>query len=312
MTPNYYSYGEESEVVKNTSRSSRTPHLTTEPDGNTQRHLPPSASSKQEQPGGGRLPGPSTRRRWTPRSAANAISLGDSGEAVTRVQNLLYEYNYLKKSHVTGYFGDCRGRRQTLPAEQCLTADGDVGKTMNALTGSKVVKAKSLSPAAAAAAVLRRFVRRFVGSNSTSSGVQKLIEVAKSSWAPSTSPAEKAKFDCSGRYWCLNQIGVKQSYLISYGWRSIGNTPRSPALTKSAPATSSSSRGMWPSPSARPRSSTRPRQRQGVRLPVNWWKRTSSAPGASLINIIEKRYHDAKCGIMLFLTMVAFSTMYRK
>ena len=30
-------------------------------------------------------------------------------------------------------------------------------------------------------------------------------------------------FDCSGFvYWCLNQVGVRQSYLTSSGWRSVG------------------------------------------------------------------------------------------
>ena len=30
-------------------------------------------------------------------------------------------------------------------------------------------------------------------------------------------------FDCSGFvYWCLNQAGVRQSYLTSSGWRTVG------------------------------------------------------------------------------------------
>jgi len=30
-------------------------------------------------------------------------------------------------------------------------------------------------------------------------------------------------FDCSGFvYWCLNQVGVKQSYITSKGWRTVG------------------------------------------------------------------------------------------
>ena len=30
-------------------------------------------------------------------------------------------------------------------------------------------------------------------------------------------------FDCSGFvYWCLNQVGVRQSYLTSSGWRNVG------------------------------------------------------------------------------------------
>ena len=30
-------------------------------------------------------------------------------------------------------------------------------------------------------------------------------------------------FDCSGFvYWCLKQVGVNQSYITSYGWRTVG------------------------------------------------------------------------------------------
>lgn len=34
-------------------------------------------------------------------------------------------------------------------------------------------------------------------------------------------------FDCSGFvYWCLNQVGVRQSYITSSGWRSVGRYTR--------------------------------------------------------------------------------------
>lgn len=58
-----------------------------------------------------------------------------------------------------------------------------------------------------------------------SGSVQALIDIAASKlgspyiWGAKGS----SSFDCSGFvYWCLNQIGVKQSYLTSSGWRNIG------------------------------------------------------------------------------------------
>ena len=56
-------------------------------------------------------------------------------------------------------------------------------------------------------------------------GVSALISVASSKigspyvWGAKGPNA----FDCSGFvYWCLNQVGVRQSYLTSSGWRNVG------------------------------------------------------------------------------------------
>jgi peptidoglycan hydrolase-like protein with peptidoglycan-binding domain len=232
VTPNYYSYGEESEVVKKYQQKLKNlGYLTTEPDGKYGKDTLAAIRQFQSRNNlvvDGYL-GPSTRRALDSSEARpNAISLGDSGEAVTRVQNLLYEYNYLKKSHVTGYFGEITEAAVKLfQQNNGLTADGDVGKkTMNALTGSKVVKAKKpVTSSSGGGGSSGGSSGDSSGSNSTSSGVQKLIEVAKSKLGTKyvTGGKGPGKFDCSGFvYWCLNQIGVKQSYLTSYGWRSIG------------------------------------------------------------------------------------------
>jgi len=223
VTPNYYSYGEESEAVKKyQKRLKDLGYLTTEPDGKYGKDTLAAIRQFQSRNNlvvDGYL-GPSTRRALDSSSARpNAISLGDSGDAVTRVQTLLYEYNYLKKSHITGYFGEITEKAVKLfQKNNGLTADGDVGrKTMNALTGDKVVKAKSPVTSGGSSG----------GSSGSgaSSGVQKLIEVAKSKLGTKyvTGGKGPSKFDCSGFvYWCLNQVGVKQSYLTSYGWRTVG------------------------------------------------------------------------------------------
>ena len=64
------------------------------------------------------------------------------------------------------------------------------------------------------------------GSPSAISGsVEALINVAASKVGSTYVWGAKGPntFDCSGFvYWCLNQIGVRQSYLTSNGWRTIG------------------------------------------------------------------------------------------
>jgi peptidoglycan hydrolase-like protein with peptidoglycan-binding domain len=229
VTPNYYSYGEESEVVKKyQTKLKNLGYLTTEPDGKYGKDTLAAIRQFQSRNNlvvDGYL-GPSTRKALDSSSARpNAISLGDSGAAVTRVQNLLYEYNYLKKSHVTGYFGEItEAAVKQFQKNNRLSVDGDVGKrTMNALTGDNVVKASR--PVTSSSGSGGSSSGGSSGSGSTSSGVQKLIEVAKSKLGTRYVTGGKGpnKFDCSGFvYWCLNQVGVKQSYLTSYGWRSIG------------------------------------------------------------------------------------------
>ena len=52
-----------------------------------------------------------------------------------------------------------------------------------------------------------------------------LISVAKSKLGSRYVWGAKGpnSFDCSGFvYWCLNQVGVRQSYITSSGWRSVG------------------------------------------------------------------------------------------
>jgi len=219
VTPNYYSYGEESDIVKKyQQRLKELGYLTTDPDGKYGNDTLAAIRQFQSRNGlviDGYL-GPSTRRMLDSSDAkANAIALGDSGDSVERVQQLLYKYNYLKKSHVTGYFGEITEAAVKLfQKNNGLSADGDVGKkTMNVLSGSDVVKASSPVTSSGSS------------SSGSSSGVQKLIEVAKSKLGCTyvTGGKGSTTFDCSGFvYWCLNQSGVKQSYLTSYGWRTIG------------------------------------------------------------------------------------------
>ena len=65
-----------------------------------------------------------------------------------------------------------------------------------------------------------------VPNTGTASGsASALISVAKSKLGSPYVWGAKGpgSFDCSGFvYWCLNQVGVRQSYITSSGWRSVG------------------------------------------------------------------------------------------
>ncbi len=71
--------------------------------------------------------------------------LGEQGETVTRIQQLLNKYGYLSSANVTGYYGEVTEKAvKSFQSNNGLTADGSVGRqTMNKLTGSSVKKAGS-------------------------------------------------------------------------------------------------------------------------------------------------------------------------
>lgn len=219
VVPNYYSYGEESDIIlKYQKKLKELGYMTTAPDGkyggDTMAAIK-QFQSRNDLVADGYL-GPSTIRALKSSSAVpNALSIGSGGDTVERVQKLLYQYNYIKKSSVTGYYGTITEAAVKLfQKNHGLSQDGQVGRqTMNALTGSSVTKAKNPVTGGSSS------------SSSSSSKVQKLIDVARSKLGSKYVRGGKGSktFDCSGFvYWCLNQVGVKQSYLTSYGWRTVG------------------------------------------------------------------------------------------
>ena len=179
--------------------------------------------------------GPSTRAALKSGSArANGLVLGDQSDNVKRVQQLLIKYGYLEKGCDTGYFGDITEKAvKKFQQNNGLSADGNVGaKTMAKLTGTSVVKAGSGGSGGGSGNGGGSGGGGGGGGSGDGGGKvsynlspDDLIAVARSkkgckyvwgSKGPNT-------FDCSGFvYWCLNQIGVKQSYLTSYNWRTVG------------------------------------------------------------------------------------------
>ena len=165
--------------------------------------------------------GPSTRAVLISGNAKpNGLVLGDKNDTVKKVQKLLIKYGYLSSGNDTGYFGNyTEAAVKKFQQRNGLTADGNVGqKTMSVLTGNNVVKASSSDSGGGG--------NDYDPGNtiSYSCSPDDLIAVAKSKLGCKYVWGAKGPntFDCSGFvYWCLNQIGVKQSYITSYGWRTV-------------------------------------------------------------------------------------------
>ena len=229
VKPNLLVYGDKSEVVEAAQkRLKELGYLTTEPDGTYGNDT--SVALKQFQSRNdlvvdGYL-GPSTRAALNdPGAVANGLVLGDQGDSVKQVQNLLSKYGYLSSSNVTGYFGDkTESAVKSFQSNNGLASDGSVGRmTMAKLTSNDVKKSTGSSSSSSGK------------SNSSSSGgsrgsvggsgVSGLLSIASSKLGSPYVWGAKGpnSFDCSGFvYWCLNKAGVKQSYTTSSGWRSIG------------------------------------------------------------------------------------------
>ena len=216
IKPNYLSYGEKSDVVLASQQRLKTlGYLTTTPDGAYGDDTVAAVKqfqSRNDLVVDGYL-GPSTRAALqSDQAVPNGVTLGDQGEAVTRIQQLLNQYGYLSSSNITGYFGEVTEQAvKNFQKSNGLSADGSVGQqTMNKLAGGGASKSGGSSSGS---------------SSAKGSGVSSLLSIARSKLGkPYVWGAKGANsFDCSGFvYWCLNQAGVRQSYLTSSGWRNVG------------------------------------------------------------------------------------------
>ena len=269
--PNLIVYGEKSDIVLAAqNRLKELGYLTTTPDGTYGNDT--SIAVKQFQSRNDLIVdgflGPSTRQVLNSSSAvSNGLMLGDNGDTVRRVQELLNKYGYLSSSNMTGYFGEVtEDAVKTFQKRNGLSADGNVGvMTMNKLTGSDVAVADNSSSSSSNSSSSNNSSSSSNSNSSSSSNsgssssgssnnsssnssssssnsssstsnssVSALISVAKSKVGTPYVLGAKGPnaFDCSGFiYWCLNQIGVKQSYLTSSGWRSVGKYKKVSSLS---------------------------------------------------------------------------------
>ncbi len=252
VKPNMLSYGEKSDVVLEAQKRLKAlGYMTSEPDGaygNDTILAVKQFQSRNDQIVDGYL-GPSTRIALNSGSAVpNGLALGDSGDMVQRVQSRLSALGYLRSANVTGYYGEVTESAVKLfQRTNRLSADGLVGmQTMAKLTSNDARRAPANAPASSGGSG-----GSSSGGNSGSSsggsssggsssgggsyttpdtgtasgGASSLIAVARTKlgcpyvWGAKGPNA----FDCSGFvYWCLNQVGVRQSYITSSGWRSVG------------------------------------------------------------------------------------------
>ncbi|MBR4781420.1 MAG: peptidoglycan-binding protein [Lachnospiraceae bacterium] len=179
--------------------------------------------------------GPSTRAVLISSSAkANGLVLGDQNDTVKKVQKLLIKYGYLASGSDTGYFGELtEAAVKKFQKNNGLSADGNVGqKTMSVLTGSNVVKANGGGNGGGGTGGGgkengdgKENGGGGGGTVSYSCSPDDLIAVARTKLGCKYVYGSKGPntFDCSGFvYWCLQQIGVNQSYITSSGWRTVG------------------------------------------------------------------------------------------
>lgn len=240
IKPNMLVYGDKSEVVEEAQKRLKAlGYLTTEPDGSYGQDTAIALKqfqSRNDLVVDGYL-GPSTRAALNSSSAVpNGLSLGDRGDSVQQVQKLLNKYGYLSSGNVTGYFGEVTENAvKNFQKNNNLSSDGSVGRlTMAKLTGDNVRRStgnsgsssgSSGSSGKSSSGSSGSSSSGSGGSSGVSGGASTLISIASSKIGKPYVYGAKGpnSFDCSGFvYWCLNQVGVKQSYLTSSGWRSVG------------------------------------------------------------------------------------------
>ncbi len=252
VKPNLLFFGEKSDVVLAAQkRLKELGYMVSEPDGAYGSDTVLAVKefqSRNDQIVDGYL-GPSTRIALNSSEAVpNGLRLGDSGESTREVQNMLKSLGYLSSSHVTGYYGELTENAVKLfQRTNRLGADGIVGaQTMAKLTSGDARRAPANQPAASSGSSSgssgsggSSSGRGSSGGSSSGSGgstsvpdtgtasggASALISVASSKLGCPYVWGAKGpnSFDCSGFvYWCLNQVGVRQSYITSSGWRSVG------------------------------------------------------------------------------------------
>lgn len=244
VKPNMLSFGETSDVVLAAQKRLKLlGYMTSEPDGNYGNDTVMAVKqfqSRNDQVVDGYL-GPSTRIALNSDMAVpNGLRLGDSGDTISKVQDMLSKLGYIHSGNVTGYYGEITENAVKLfQRTNNLSVDGAVGaQTMAMLTGGGAKRAPANAPRqTTGSSGSSSGGRTQTGGSSSSSGggmpntgtasgsASALISVAKSKLGSPYVWGAKGpnSFDCSGFvYWCLNQVGVRQSYITSSGWRSVG------------------------------------------------------------------------------------------
>ncbi len=223
------------EIEKYQARLQQLGYLTTEPDGIFGKDTQIAVKRFQSQNDlieDGFL-GPVTREKLMSSDAVgNALQYGMEGSDVRNVQQRLYELNYLRAKNVNGYFTAITEKAVKLFQKNCgVQQDGKVGRnTMNLLFSDDAPRASSPVSSGGSSGGGGNNGGGSGGGNSGGNDdsdvthrIDNFIRIANNKLGSRYVRGGKGPnvFDCSGFvYWCLNQAGVKQSYMTSYMWRS--------------------------------------------------------------------------------------------
>ncbi len=176
--------------------------------------------------------GPATTELLNTKNAvAYAIRIGMSGPEVKAAQQRLYELNYLRESQVTGYYGEStRDAVKSFQKRNSLSQNGEIdAKTLDRLNSIKAKAASAPATKKPKTAQPGKPTHTPMPDAGNVKGVEKFIRFAESKLGCKYVRGAKGpdQFDCSGFvYWCLNQAGVKQSYMTSVAWRSCSKYKR--------------------------------------------------------------------------------------
>ena len=196
--------------------------------------------------------GPATKSLLLSANATDkVVKLGDSGADVIKVQNYLIKLKYMKSGANTGYYGEVTETAvKSFQKRNGLSQDGKVGtSTMKLLSSSKAKKAATAKPKATATPKPAKATPTPKPGKTASptktatptvspklTGADKLIATAEKYLGikyVSGGKKPSTGFDCSGFvYYCLNEAGIKQSYMTSIQWRSCSKYQKITSLSQ--------------------------------------------------------------------------------
>ena len=178
--------------------------------------------------------GPATMEQIKSKNAvAYAMRLGMSGSSIKTAQQRLQKLGYIRASQVTGYYGETTvDAVKAFQKRNGLSQSGEINaKTLEKLNSSSAKAAQTASvkktptpkPGSKKTPTPKPSSNNGGSSSNNKKGVEKFISIAESKIGCKYVRGAKGpnQFDCSGFvFWCMNQAGVKQSYMTSIMWRS--------------------------------------------------------------------------------------------
>ena len=258
--PNFYGLGEKDDVIKSCQEQLfDLGYLTVLPSGEFDRYTQCAVRRYQEQNGlvvDGCL-GLSTVDLLKTGGESYLFNLGAEGTDVLQIQRRLAHFGYLTKGQITGYYGDkTKDAVKSFQLRNDLKNDGTVNPdTMELLLSEDAKHAPATPKPATPKPTKKPSTTKKPGTTAKTTpkpgstptpkpggstinygkGKEAFIAIAESKLGCKYVRGAKGpdRFDCSGFvYWCLNQAGVKQSYMTSIAWRSCTKYKRITSMSQ--------------------------------------------------------------------------------